>query len=363
MHDINVEYWKDYDGLQRAKHNILRRYIGGWFPILSSWSGRVLYIDCNAGRGKHETGEDGSPIIALKCLLNHNLRNMILSKSEVSFLFFENNEINANVLQSEINQLGQLPEKISCSLMCDDYQKQLSDRLDTLEKTGGKLSPTFAFIDPYGYSISMELLNRLLSFKHCELFINFMYRYVDMAMHDKTKAGNMNELFGTYLWQELLDIEDPDERLLKTIRLFSDQLHAGYVTSTVMRGERNQVKYVLIHASNALKARDTMKEAIWSVIPDGSFTAYERDNPGQLVLISPDPDLRTLESIIWKNFRGKSVRMDEIYEVVDSTLYLRKHIHKIIKNYLDKNRVTATGYTGRFAFSNNPVIEFPAELF
>jgi three-Cys-motif partner protein len=288
---------------------------------------------------------------------------MILNKSEVSFFFFENNELNANILQSEINQLGQLPDKINCSLMCDDYQKQLSDRIDTLEKTGGKLSPTFAFIDPYGYSISMELLNRLLSFKHCELFINFMYRYVDMAMHDKSKASNMDELFGTYLWQELLDIEDPDDRLSNTIRLFGDQLHAGYVTSTVMRGERNQVKYVLIHASNSFKARDTMKEAIWSVIPDGSFTAYERDNPGQLVLISPDPDLRYLESIIWKNFHGKNVRMEEIYEVVDSTLYLRKHIHKIIKNYLDKNRVTASGYTGRFAFSNNPIIEFPAELF
>jgi three-Cys-motif partner protein len=71
MRDTDKEYWESYNDLQRTKHSILRKYLGAWFPILTSWSGRVLYIDCHAGRGRHKTGEEGSPIIALNCLLNH----------------------------------------------------------------------------------------------------------------------------------------------------------------------------------------------------------------------------------------------------------------------------------------------------
>ena len=58
--DENLEYWNDFNNLQRKKHELLQRYLGRWFPILGSWSGRIVYVDCNAGRGRHSTGEPGS---------------------------------------------------------------------------------------------------------------------------------------------------------------------------------------------------------------------------------------------------------------------------------------------------------------
>jgi three-Cys-motif partner protein len=362
MRDTNEEYWSDYDGLQRAKHSILRYYLGAWFPILASWNGKVLYIDCHSGRGRHETGEEGSPIVALNCLLNHRNRDYILEKAEVDFMFFECDQDNAQALNHELTGLGRFPDKVNCKLICDDYQKQLSDRLELLEKTGGKLSPAFAFVDPYGYGISMELLNRLLSFRKCELFINLMYRYIDMAIHNPNKEKHMDCLFGTTLWNELKEINDPEKRISETIKLFSDQLSASYVTHIIMRGERNQVKYILIHAANHPKARDIMKEAIWKVIPDGGFTAYERDNPDQLVLLGPTPDLKPLKDFMWSKFGGKEVRMEDIYYAVGNTLYLPKHIHTVLKDYLDGGEITATGYEGRFAFNKNPLIQFPDDL-
>ncbi len=357
MRDTNSEYWSDYDGLQHAKHCILRNYLSAWFPILTSWSGEVLYIDCNAGRGRHETGDEGSPLIALNCLLNHKHRDRIISNAKVNFIFFENNEYNAKLLQEEINKLGRLPEKINCKLICDDYQKQLIKYLDTIKN--GRFSPAFAFIDPYGFKISMSLLNRLLNFNNCELFINLMYRYIDMAMHKDSQKGNLDELFGCSIWQEFCDIENPDERLSQTIKLFCDQLHSAYVTTMIMRGERNQVKYILIHAANHQRAREEMKKAIWKVIPDGSFTAYECNNPNQLVLIEPKPDLSPLEDIIRKNFSGKKVRMNDIYYVIDNTLYLRKHIHEILERFLKEGIIKVSEYEGRFAFNKNPLISFP----
>ena len=60
---------------------------GGWFPILGSWSGRVLYIDCHAGRGRHDAGQEGSPILALRVLLEHSHLNRILNDTEVNFIY------------------------------------------------------------------------------------------------------------------------------------------------------------------------------------------------------------------------------------------------------------------------------------
>lgn len=54
-----------------AKHEIMRRYLGGWFPILGSAHRRIVFIDGFAGPGVYDHGQHGSPVIALNTLLNH----------------------------------------------------------------------------------------------------------------------------------------------------------------------------------------------------------------------------------------------------------------------------------------------------
>ena len=49
----------------RAKHEILRRYLEAWTPILASSHRVILYVDGFAGPGAYAGGEEGSPIIAL----------------------------------------------------------------------------------------------------------------------------------------------------------------------------------------------------------------------------------------------------------------------------------------------------------
>ena len=44
-----------------GKHLVLRHYLNGWFPILSRWNGRLLFIDGFAGPGEYENGQEGSP--------------------------------------------------------------------------------------------------------------------------------------------------------------------------------------------------------------------------------------------------------------------------------------------------------------
>lgn len=83
--DVNPAYWAEYSNLQKTKHDLIRCYLGGWFAKLGSWAGRVLYFDTHAGRGKHLSGELGSPLVALTTLLKHTARERLLQKCTFSF--------------------------------------------------------------------------------------------------------------------------------------------------------------------------------------------------------------------------------------------------------------------------------------
>jgi three-Cys-motif partner protein len=350
------KYWADYDGLQHAKHQLLERYLGGWFPILSSWSGQVIYIDCHAGRGRHKTGHKGSPILALRTLLRHPHLSEMLSSTTVKFVFFEVNHSNYECLNEEVKSLGQLPVGIEIEAVCSDYQRELREIVGELRQKGQQLAPALAFVDPYGFTLSMDLLNELLVFPKCELFVNFMYRYVDMAMRNPPQASNLDALFGCSDWRNVKEIDDYETRTNRVLSLFSGQLNAKFVTRMYMRASNGTLKYVLLHATNDRRGREVMKEAIWSVTPDGSFTASEHHNPNQLVLIQPDPNLEPLDNLLWEQFAGKKLNIEELYEWLLGTMYRKVHLHKVLRDCRDQGTVKFSGYEGRFAFNKNPIV-------
>ena len=70
MPKITSTIWS-IDPHTEAKHDILRKYLDAWLPIITRWNGRVLYIDGFAGPGEYIGGRDGSPIIAIKSICEH----------------------------------------------------------------------------------------------------------------------------------------------------------------------------------------------------------------------------------------------------------------------------------------------------
>lgn len=362
MSNTDDKYWSEYTGLQRAKHQLLVRYLGGWFPILASANGSVIYIDCHAGRGRHVTGDEGSPILALRTLLDHNMRDRIVRGTDLHFVFFETDRHNYDALGEEIRDLGPIPKEVNIYPFQEDYEAALRKVVDDVRQRGQTLAPSFVFVDPYGFQLSMELLNSLLHFRGCELLINFMYRYIDMAIHNPDQANNMDTLFGCHDWSDLLEINNPEYRYQETIALFSRQLEARFATHMNMMGTNNAPKYVLIHASNHPKGRNLMKDSMWGispyVSPEGTFTAYERDNPSQLVLIGTNPNLPQLKNMLWTEFAGTRVHTEKIDEWSLYTSYKQTHVRGIVRDYVKREIV---GASSKLVFSKNPLISFPAE--
>jgi three-Cys-motif partner protein len=364
--DPHEDYWQDYGGLKHAKHQMLGKYLDRWYPILASWRGRILYVDCHAGRGRYGTGHEGSPILAIRRLLNHASRDAILANTEVLFIFFEKDEANYQRLQAEIHHLGPLPSAIKWDAFQDDYQARLQEVIANLRREDTRPIPTFAFVDPFGFKLSMEFLNQLLTFSQCEILINFMYMGVDKAIHDtverpsQAKYDNLDELFGTRDWESLTkgNKPDPKERARAAVKLFADHLQAGFVSHMYMKAKNNVLKYALLHATNHPRGREVMKEVLWSITPDGSFTAVEKNRPEQLVLVTPEPDLDPLKDRLWECFAGQEVYVEDLYKWLVGELYCKRHLHAVLNDYHERGVVE---FIGARAYTQNPLLRFPKE--
>src|SRR5215469_13110304 len=57
-----------------AKHDILRKYLDAWLPILGKFNQKTVYIDGFSGPGEYRDGEPGSPIIALEAASCHQAK-------------------------------------------------------------------------------------------------------------------------------------------------------------------------------------------------------------------------------------------------------------------------------------------------
>lgn len=356
--DENPEYWEDYNNLQHAKHELLRRYLGGWFPILGSWSGRIIYIDCNAGRGKHATGQSGSPLLALDTFLKHHARDRILKNCEVRFFFIEANKENKEALEKNLSEY-KLPSKVFVSAEHGRFEASLQSFINYLHEKKAKLAPAFVFVDPYGFKLPGKLLARLKEFPQCELFITFMWRWIDMALHHPSQEGNMDALFITPTWRKLRDISDPNERCEAAIRLLGEQIGSNYLTRVKMLGENEEVKYVLIHSTGHPKGRELMLWAVRKICPTGGFKARMNDNPNQEYLIKPEPNLEPLENWLVEKYRDKAITTNQIYADMQNPSsgvpFVESDMHRVVKELLRNGKIVGPE---KLIFKSNPTIRF-----
>ena len=165
-----------------------------------------MYIDGFAGPGIYSKGEKGSPIIALQAANEHMLKKGF---NEIVFVFIESRKDRAEKLEEVIkNTFTALPESFEYEVVSGEFEDTLVERLDELERSGNKLAPCFAFIDPFGFTgFSMDLLSKLLSHDKCEVLITFMAGFVRRFLDDLREPA-LDALFGTKEWRGIRNISE-----------------------------------------------------------------------------------------------------------------------------------------------------------
>ena len=152
----NWIYWEH----TKAKHQILRNYLGRWLAILGQWHPKLFICDGFAGRGEYQDGSEGSPVIILRTA------NALMTGGKVGQVicaFIEKNEENFSNL-SKVLQKAKL-----------DYPavKVLGPYESALETAAVPLLKMFVFDDIYHNFWNFDSNEDMFSWHVFESFIMF----------------------------------------------------------------------------------------------------------------------------------------------------------------------------------------------
>ena len=356
--DPSPKYLEDYSNLQRVKHDLIRCYLAGWYPKLGFWSGRIVYLDTHAGRGRHADGQQGSPIVALETLLSHHAADRILARSEVVYEFIERDEENCVALKREIEALEPIPGRVCWEVSAGECFEKLEFILDDLKSRGQKNAPAFIFVDPYGFKVPGALLAELMSYERVELFVNVIWRELDMAIRQAPDKPGMAEtvdaIFNSMDWRGRITSEDHAERAQQAALLYQEMVGAQWGTSMRMLGANNATRYLLLHLTNHPAGRDLMKDCMWNVAPDGQFVARKTDNPSQQILLMADPNLAPLEAWVLDVLADRPHRWSDLEDMNRNSLWRTKHLNQVIRKVRREGTVEAFDFSGKFSRKANP---------
>ena len=320
--------WK-LDPHTKAKHAILSEYLKAWFQIVGRTHSKLIFIDGFAGPGRYSEGEPGSPLIALDIARKANISSKIL------FQFVEEDKKRFAHLKDEIHNLNR-PPSFDISLENESFAKTLSSILDYLEKNHFISAPVFAFIDPFGFKdVSFSLIQRLLSFNKCEVFINFMIDSMNRFLEhpEDVIRGYIYELLGS---SDVSSIIDSDNRIAALQRAYEERLKsvAKFVLPFEIRNKKDRTQFFLFFASNHRLGHIKMKEAMWRIDKDGEFS-FSDASYGQQILFRDfnlEQKIRGLLSEIIQNFATQTVpcKLVETF-VEDKTMFLKSHMKNALK--------------------------------
>ena len=333
----NTTVW-DLEPHTRAKHAILRRYLQAWTPILTQGGfPEILYIDGFAGPGRYSKGEDGSPVIALKAAPSR----AIAEKTILRFAFVERDGKRADSLEYIVESLDVSANPQVKVYSGQSFETAFDKIAGVYQSKGQRLPPTFAFIDPFGWSgVPFRIVREIMNHPNCEVLVTFMYEEINRFLGHPDQERNFDKFFGARDWRKGIELSDPQRRNRFLHDLYLSQLkqdaEAKYVRSFEMRNERDVVDYYLFHATNHIRGLARMKEAMWKVDETGEISFSDATDPNQFVLFTKQPRYEILRRQLQKRFGGRVASVGEIEKfVLEETAFRETHYKRQILRSLE----------------------------
>jgi three-Cys-motif partner protein len=320
-----------------AKHEILRRYLGAWFPKLR-WAKRVLFVDGFAGPGEYEGGEPGSPLIALETALKHRHD---LSSCELVFYFIEEREDRCEHLVQVVKSMD-LPPHVKVYVEQGKFADSFGRVLTAIEEDKKTLAPALVMVDPFGVKgLPMAIMKRIAVQKRSEILVSFMYESMSRFLGTREFESHLDDLFGTGEWRAAVAMSGSDKRQF-LLDLYQEQLKSSgfrHVTAFELLDKRNRTEYYLIHATKSMDGLSAIKEAMWKIDPSGRYQFSDATKGrGQLSLLHAD--FEPLRQQVLGRFAGcREVRMSDLKEfVLVETPFLETHLIQKVLRPLERDK-------------------------
>ena len=349
-----------------VKDELLRCYLVPYFNKLFFTRKPILYVDCFAGKGKFDDGNDGSPLVALKCLdtsfQQSREAKMGVLMPQVMVKLIELNH--AEALKKNIP----VEHKHRTEVIGDAFEKVIINELNRALRAYGDLN-VFLYVDPYGIkALNMSLFQQLPDvFSSAELLINLnSFGFIREALRVRKVALRENEdelladldeyepsllqsvadldrIAGGRYWADIIDrYSDGQIDIDEAEKLFAEQYkqtlrkHYRYVLDMPIRlRPEHKPKYRMVHATNHPDGCILMADNIFKRT-DYLFVDVQRQGQLSLFEMTPENDIVNendlddkMISLIEREGREKSLPLNELqakffdeYGVICSTKHL-----------------------------------------
>ena len=224
------------------------------------------------------------------------------------------------------------------------------------------MAPAFIFVDPYGFKVPGGLLSALMAAGRIELFVNVIWRELDMAIRQRPGpthglATTLDEIFVGDSWRGI-DGDTPDRRQDQATQLLADAIGAKWCTHVRMSTGGTTTRYLLLHLTNHDQGRDLMKECMWNVAPDAVSTSGFKvrwcEDPQQPRLITREPDLAPLGEWLLARLRQRPYRRAELRREIRRELWLDSHLRMAIEQLQRDHQVDIDRESGAISITANP---------
>ncbi|MCD8509072.1 MAG: three-Cys-motif partner protein TcmP [Bacillus sp. (in: Bacteria)] len=293
---MNQNFFDELQPHSAAKLTILNNYVIPWMRkiVLGNRAiGRCLIIDGFAGEGLYgEEGKEvnGSPFVLLDQAIDFYKQAKANNWPEprILLLFNEYNPDSFLLLKENIKKrygldynedkfYNAIPDypSVKLALMNETFENVL---ISLLERTKGRMVPSFCFIDPYGFKDTpLQLIGEYLKSRSSEILLNFIYEETNRFIRNKNSKirEHLMSHFGVDTLDELIQLiegKKSEERKKVIVNYYSKQLqeHAGYVLNFDIY-KNGRTKMILFFGSNHAGGLREMKNSMWDIDGTGSY--------------------------------------------------------------------------------------------
>ena len=303
-----------------GKHRVLRNYMEAWLPIMSRWNGQVVFIDGFAGPGEYDRGEPGSPVIALRALIDHHSRSGF--NCEFHYVFIEKDQRRCNHLSKLLASMHtEIPKNCNYQIINSAFDETLTVVLHKLDEQNSPSAPSLTMIDPFGVSDTpMRVIARILANLKAEVYVSLIYEFINRFDKEVEHEARLDKLFGCDSWRMGRSIINNEEKKEFYLDLYERQLKAAgaeYVLRFELY-EGGRMVYAVFFGTHSLDGCDKMKQAIWKEAPLGDYK-FKGDLINQLSLGDDMLDFATFGESLFDEFGSRNwVTIEEVINFTKS---------------------------------------------
>lgn len=324
-----------------AKERLYRKYVGKWMPIMvRGYGGDVTYAEGFAGPGIYADGSPGSPVIALRCLLEQRGLEAIAKQKPVRLLFVDKDSRCTKLLQERLAvaangvQPAELARHgIDVEIVTGTCEPDLTETL-TRHHAWGR--PMLVVLDTWGSAVPLDLVRRVARNGHSEVLITIKPQFFSRFAEAKN-VQHGDAVFGGDLWRQVA-AQPAAQKARWLLQHYRDVIRdAGFehVLDFELMTDRGEALY-LVFGTTHTRGLEKMKEAMWEVDEVAGIGYRDPRDPDQQTLeIEVEPQTAPLRRLL-RNYlllqEARRVRVEELRAFAFlNTVYKKSQVLPVLR--------------------------------